>query len=132
VRGTVVWGYNANRLALAALEAKVPPGFELDAEGLHFGAGEVLDVQDGVVIFKIVASGQYKPVIDPNAVAEKIAWLPIGEAQALLDQQYTLATVPGIELEPEWATEWLGRLPYYSLRINVEIEEAVPLVAEGG
>lgn len=132
VRGTVVGGYNANRLALAALQAQVPPGFELDIEGLHFGAGEVLNVQDGVVTFKIVASGQYAPVIDAQEVARKIAWLPIGEAQALLDQQYVLAAVPGVELKPEWAVEWLGRLPYYPLRINVVINDAITMVADGG
>ncbi len=131
VRGTVVGGYNANRLALAALQAQIPPGFELDIEGLHFGAGEVLDVQEGVVIFKIFATGKYAPVIEAYEVAQQIAWLPIGEAQALLDQQYTLVAVPGVELKPDWAVEWLGRLPYYPLRINVVIGDAVTLVADG-
>ena len=132
VRGTVVGGYNANRLALAALEAQVPPGSELDIEGLHFGAGEVLDVQDGVVIFRIFATGRYAPVINAHEIAQQIAWLPVGEAQALLDQQYNLAAVPGVELKPDWAVEWLGRLPYYPLRINVVIGEAVTFVANGG
>jgi hypothetical protein len=132
VRGTVVGGYNANRLALAALEAQVPPGFELDIEGLHFGAGEVLDVQEGVVTFKIVASGRYTPVIDSQEIAQAVAWQPIGEAQAMLDQRYTLATVPGIEVKPAWAMKWLGRLPYYSLRINVIVGDAVTSVADSG
>ncbi len=132
VRGTVVGGYNANRLALTALETQVPPGFELDIEGLHFGAGEVLDVRDGVVTFKIFAAGRCEPVIDPRAVAQEIAWLPIGEAQTWLGQQYALATVPGVELKPDWAVDWLGRLPYYSVRINVVIREAVIVLADGG
>lgn len=131
VRGTVVGGYNANRLALAALEAQVPPGFELDIEGLHFGAGEVLAVEEGVISFKIFARGQYGPNIDGHEVAQEIAWLPVGEAQALLGQRYTLATVPGVELKPDWAVDWLGRLPFFSLRINVVIQDAVTLVADG-
>lgn len=132
VRGTVVGGYNANRLALAALEAQVPPGYQLDIEGLHFGAGEVLDVRDGVVTFKVFARGQAVPVIDPTQVAESIAWLPVGEAQALLNGQYRLAAVPGVELRPNWAVEWLGRLPFFALRIKVVVQDAVTLVAGEG
>jgi hypothetical protein len=131
VRGTVVGGYNANRLALAALEAQVPPGFELDTKGLKFGAGEVLDIQEQTVTFRIIASGLAAPIIDKHEVAEEIAWLPIGEAQNLLNQQYDLATVPGVELEPGWFVEWLGRLPYSPFRINVVIRDAVTLVADG-
>jgi hypothetical protein len=131
VRGTVVGGYNANRLALAALEAQVPPGYELDLKGLHFGAGEILNVQEGIIIFKIVAEGQVVPIIEPHDVAKEIAWLPIGEAQALLSQQYQLATVPAVELKPNWVVEWLGRLPYSPMRISVVIGQAVTLVAEG-
>jgi len=131
VRATVIGGYNANRLALAALEAQVPPGFELDLEGLNFGAGDILDIQEGVVSFKIVASGQAIPVINDRKVAKDIVWLPIGEAQNLLSQQYNLATVPSVELQPDWLVELLGRLPLSSLRINVIINDAITLVADG-
>jgi hypothetical protein len=130
VRATIVGGYNANRLALAALEAQVPPGFELDLEGLNFGAGEVLNIQDQVVSFRIFAKGQAVPVIDENEVAKEITWLPIGEAQDLLSRQYQLATVPGIDLKPDWLVEWLGRLPFSSIRINVVINDAITLVAK--
>lgn len=130
VRGTVVGGYNANRLALAGLEAQVPAGFELAAKGLHFGAGEVLEAREGVVIFRIVASGLAVPVIEPHQVAQDIAWLPIGEAQQKLSQRYNLATVPGVELEPAWLMDQLGRLPFAPLRINVEVKEAVTLLSD--
>jgi hypothetical protein len=132
VRGTVVGGYNANRLALAALEAQVSPGFELDVEGLHFAAGEVLDVRERIITFRVFANGRAIPMIDAHEVADEIAWLPIGEAQTRLNQQYELAAVPGIELEPDWLVEWLGRLPFVPLRINVVINDAVTLMAEGG
>ncbi|MBN1218552.1 MAG: baseplate J/gp47 family protein [Anaerolineae bacterium] len=132
VRGTVVGGYNANRLALAALEAQVPPGYELDVEGLHFGAGEVLDVRDRVVTFRVFADGKAVPVIDPHQIADDVAWLSIGEAQAQLNEQYHLAAVPGVELKPDWLVEWVGRLPFVPLRINVIINQAVTLTADGG
>ena len=131
VRATVIGGYNANRLALAALEAQVPTGFELDLQGLNFGAGEILDIQDGIVSFRIFASGQAVPIIDPGTVARDIAWLSVGEAQELLSQQYNLATVPGVELEPAWLADLLGRLPFSPLRITVIVNDAVTRIAEG-
>jgi hypothetical protein len=132
VRGTVVGGYNANRLALAALEAQVPPGYVLDIEGLHFGAGEILDVRDRVVTFRVVADGRVTPQIDPQKVAGAVTWLSVGEAQARLAQQYDLAAVPGVELQPDWARQWVGRLPFIPLRIDVVINDAVTLMADGG
>jgi hypothetical protein len=131
VRSTVIGGYNANRLALAALDAQVPTGYVLDVEGLKFGAGEVLELTDGVVSFVIFASGQAVPVIDERDVADSIAFLSVGEAQDLLSQQYDLATVPGVELAPAWVTEWLGRLPFSPLRINVVVNDAVTLMVDG-
>lgn len=131
VRGTVVGGYNANRLALAALEAQVPPGYELDQKGLSFGAGEVLDIQEQTVTFRIFAKGLAVPLIDKHEIAEGIAWLPIGEAQQRLNQQYELAATPGVELEPPWLIEWLGRLPFSPFRINVVVRPAVTLIAAG-
>jgi hypothetical protein len=131
VRSTVIGGYNANRLALAALMAQVPPNFELDIEGLQFGAGEILNIEDGVVTFKIFASGQAVPVIDDRQVAESIAFMSVGEAQDLLSQHYDLVAVPGVELEPKWLTDRLGRLPFSPLRINVIVYDAVPEVTGG-
>lgn len=131
VRCTVIGGYNANRLALAALQSQVPPGYKLDVDGLQFGAGDILGIEDGVVTFKIFASGKAQPVIDDRQVAEAIAWLPVGDAQNLISEQIDLATVPGIELQPTWLTNYLGRLPFSPLRITVNINEAVaPVVDE--
>lgn len=130
VRGTVVGGYNANRLSLAGLEAQVADGYELATEGLHFGAGEVLQAEDGVVIFRIVASGLAVPDIDPYHVSEQVAWRPIGEAQAFLQQQYPLATVVGVELQPAWLANWLGRLPFSPVRVSVDVRDAVTLLSE--
>jgi hypothetical protein len=40
-------------------------------------------------------------------VASDIAWLPICEAQNLLNQVFHLATVPGVDLEPSWFVDWM-------------------------
>lgn len=131
VRATVIGGYNANRLALAALQAQVPPRHELDLDGLNFSAGEVLGIEEGVVSFRVFARGQAIPVIDGQEIAQDIAWLPIGQAQARLNQQYRLATVPGVELQPDWLVNMVGRLPFAPIRINVVINDAITLMAEG-
>jgi hypothetical protein len=131
VRSTVIGGYNANRLALAALERQVPPGYKLDVAGLSFGAGEVLAYENGIATFRIFASGQAVPIINGAAIAEDIAWLPIGDAQTLLAEQYDLAGVPGIDLQPDWLVDYLGRLPFSPLRIRVFINEAVTALTEG-
>lgn len=132
VRATVIGGYNANRLALAGLEAQVPPGYELDLNGLRFSAGEILEIQGRVVTFKIFASGQVVPIIDEVSVSQAVAGLSIGQAQQQLEQQYALATVPGVDLQPAWLVDWLGRLPFTAFRIEVVVNEAVTLMAEGG
>jgi len=131
VRATVIGGYNANRLALAALDAQIPPGFELDLDGLKFGAGEVLNVDGQTATFKIFASGKAVPNINDREIAKDVVGMSIGEAQSLLEQQYPLATVPGVDLRPSWLVDWLGRLPFSSLRINVVINDAVTFVADG-
>ncbi len=131
VRSTVIGGYNANRLALAALNAQVPPGYELDIEGLQFGAGEVIDTTDGVATFIIKASGQAVPLIEPTDVANQIAFMSVGDAQTRLAQQYDLVTVPGVDLKPDWLVDLLGRLPFSPLRINVIVSDAVAPPVEG-
>lgn len=131
VRATVIGGYNANRLALAGLETQVPPGHKLDLEGLRFSAGEILRMEGRVVSFKIFASGQVVPIIDEFLVSQAVAGLPIGQAQQQLEQQYALATVPGVDLQPAWLVNWLGRLPFTAFRIEVIVNKAVTLMAEG-
>ena len=88
-------------------------------------------MQDQGVTFRVFADGKVVPQIDPLDVADEIAWLPIGEAQALLSQRYDLAAVPGVELQPEWAVNYLGRLPFMPLRIKVVVNDAVSFMAEG-
>jgi len=130
VRGTVVGGYNANRLALAGLEAQVPKGYKLDSKGLNFGAGEVLEAREGIVVFRIVASGLAVPQIDSHVAAQEIVGMSIGEAQQYLTDNYELATVPGVELQPAWLMDSFGRLPFAAVRINVVVKDAVILLKQ--
>ncbi len=118
VRGTAIGGQNANQLALAALQAQVPPGYRLDPRSLEFVAGEVVGVENRAVSFRVHASGLAVAQIDDRQVAGEVRGLPIEEAQRLLRQRFPLAGEPAVTVEPDW----LGRLPWFPFRIVVEIK----------
>ena len=74
----------------------------------------------------------YSTELRRMGVAEAIAWRSVGDAQSWLSDQYNLATVPGVEVQPDWLAERLGRLPFSPLRINVIINDAVTAAANEG
>lgn len=119
VRGTAIGGQNANQLALAALQAQVPLNYRLDPRSLEFVAGEVVEVENRAVSFRVHASGMAVAQIDDRQVAQDIRGLPVEEAQILLPQQFPLAGEPVVTIEPDW----LGRLPWFPFRINVTVNE---------
>jgi len=119
VRGTAIGGQNANQLALAALQAQVPPHYRLDARSLEFVAGEVVGVENRVVSFRVRAAGVAVAQIDAHQVASDVRGLPIGEAQRTLRQRLALAGEPIVVVEPDW----LGRLPWFPFRIVVNVSE---------
>jgi hypothetical protein len=119
VRGTAIAGQNANQLALAALQAQVPGNYRLDPRSLEFVAGQVVGMQDQAVSFQMRAAGTAIAEIDGRNVAKDVRGLPIEEALSNLRQQLPLSRDPEIEVEPDW----LGRLPWLSFRISVDVVE---------
>jgi hypothetical protein len=119
VRGTAIGGQNANQLALAALQAQVPPDYRLDPQSLEFVAGEVVGIENRAVSFEVHASGVAVAQINGRQVADEVRGLPVEEAQRLLRQQFPLAGEPEIIVEPDW----LGRLPWFPFRILVDVAE---------
>ena len=120
VRGTVVEGQDANQLALAALQAQVPEDYRLDPLSLQFQAGQVQGVsEEQAVSFSMLASGTAEAQIDPSEVAGMIRGLSAERAQRLLQQRLPLAGPPSVVVDPDW----LGRLPWFPFRIQVEVLE---------
>ena len=119
VRGTAIGGQNANQLALAALQAQVPPNYRLDPRSLEFVAGEVVGVENRAVSFRVHARGVAVAQIDDREVASIIRGLPLEEARQLLRQRFPLAQDPIVAVEPDW----LGRLPWFPFRIVVKVAE---------
>jgi hypothetical protein len=117
LRGTAIGGQNANQLALAALQTKVPPGYILDPRSLQFVADQVVGVEERAVSFQMRASGVAVAQIDGRQVASDVRGLRIEDALSHLRQQLPLATEPLVVVEPDW----LGRLPWLPFRIVVEV-----------
>jgi hypothetical protein len=119
VRGTVVNGFYANQLAYAALQDDVPLGYVLSLDALQFRAGGLTDVTNRAVTFPVFAEGVAVADFEERKIARQIRAMPIGQAQALLGEQWPLDGVPGIDVEPNW----LGRLPFFGFRIRVVVRE---------
>ncbi|MEM7028275.1 MAG: baseplate J/gp47 family protein [Chloroflexota bacterium] len=124
VRGTAVDSANANQLAYLALIDEVPDRQEILARGLAFSAGGVSEVSDRAVTFPVMVEGLAVSELDPELVRNVTSWMPIGEAQAWLNNNLPLVTVPGVEVAPDW----LGRLPLFSFRTNVIIRDVDALL----
>ena len=119
VRGTAVGGQNANQLALAALQAQIPPEHYMDPRSLEFIAGRVVGVQDQAVSFEMHAAGEAIAEIDDRQIARDVRGLRIEEALSQLRQQLPLSGDPEVVVEPDW----LGRLPWLPFRITVDVAE---------
>jgi hypothetical protein len=119
VRGTAVGGQNANQLALAALQAQIPPEHYMDPRSLEFIAGRVVTVQYRAVSFEMHAAGEAIAEIDDRQVARDVRGLRTEEALSQMSQQLPLSGDPEVVVEPDW----LGRLPWLPFRITVDVGE---------
>jgi hypothetical protein len=119
VRGTAIAGQNANQLALAALQNQVSTDYQLDPRSLEFVAGDVVGVENRAVAFQMHAAGLAVAQIDDRQVASDVRGLTSEEALRYLNQRLPLAREPLIDVEPDW----LGRLPWFSFRIEVNVVE---------
>ncbi len=114
-RGSIIDDADANKVALRRLESKLRPGFELLT--IQFTRGEVLAVEPDGVRFETQASGQAAPVIDQNFIANSVRGMSPQQAAEWVEQQLSLRRAPRVELKPDW----LGRLPWLSFRIQVDV-----------
>ena len=114
-------GYNdlAQQFAGAKIGA-VKPGFALAAGGpLDVQPPDVQGVENGVVRVTARVKGTAAPRLDRRAVASTVANQPVDRAQA------TLGALPGVAAAEVRAwPAWLGRLPWLSWRIAVQVRPA--------
>ncbi len=103
-----------DEVARARLLAAVPAGLAILLESVQVGHSD--GSADGTdVAFTGTASGQARTVVDTDALLERIAGLPISEAQAILEGlgAATVNVWPG----------FIGDLPNDRQRITLEVDE---------
>jgi len=104
-----------DEVARVRLLAAVPAGLAIVADTLEIGHGE--GTADGAAVaFGGTASGRAVAVIDPDALLDQIAGLPVSDAQAILEGlgSATVNVWPG----------FVGDLPNDRQRITLDVSEA--------
>lgn len=92
-----------DRLATAAWEASLPPGYRrLDTAPL-LTAPEFLRFQDGVALFRVGVQGRVAPAVDEARLAATLRGRSLAEARALLDQWGGQSEPARVEIWPAWA-----------------------------
>jgi hypothetical protein len=118
VRGTVINKEDVDLLGLRMLELEVREGFQLLLDQTEVRIDEISDVDyDGTLTFQMTAEGLSWMEIDAVEVQEAVRGKSAAAAEEYLEQHYSLATEPVVEISPSW---W-DRIPWLPFRIAVEV-----------
>lgn len=120
VTGLKIGMQDANTLVYAEMAARVPPGYELIADGLTFQRGEVILPADaqGDILLQMSGTGYVAARFDQNEIRQAIAGKPVDDAESYLTRELPLQVNPEISIKPAW----LGRVPWLPLRIEIEVK----------
>ncbi|MFO7743238.1 MAG: hypothetical protein R6X31_13095 [Anaerolineae bacterium] len=132
VSGQAVDGGDVQAVAYQALVQKLPPGHQLiDAE---FELGSVTEEEEGPAWFSVSATAQgYAAArVNVDEAVELIRGRPVAEAREALTAELPLAEPPQFALWPEWPDQlnWLERVPFLTLRIDVNVTPKSSLTAD--
>jgi hypothetical protein len=120
-RGIAIPTLAAGEMAADALVGQVPENFKLLPETLRFQPRRVLEVdpESGRVRFLVQVWGQMRADFGRDQVVAAIQGKPVEQAEAALSARLPLDGSPSISVEPDW----LGRVPWFPLRVQVDITE---------
>ncbi len=123
VMGLKVSMEEANTLVYAGMAARVPPDYELIADGLTFQRGEVIVPADagGDILLEVSGTGYAAAHFDHDQIRRAIAGQPVEEALNYLSKTLPLQREPAIVIKPDW----LGRVPWLPFRIEIEVKTQV-------
>jgi hypothetical protein len=122
VQVVVIDERRAHEVVFARMGAEIPPGRSILPNTLEYTNGPVTNIDDeGQVTFSVTGVGQVAGQINTGALQERLAGQTIEEAQTYLTSTLDLApdTTPQITVSPDF----LGRLPFLPIRINVRVVE---------
>lgn len=125
VVGTAVNFDQARQLAGKVLRGQVPAGHAVVADSLKTEIRPVLGVESGLVWLQVRATATSQAQIRERDLKNAVRGRPIDEAAILLQERFPLASPPIIHV----ARGWLGRLPWLSMRISVEVAGFQPAQA---
>ncbi len=115
---TAVNERGAQTVAFRALDDAVAAGAALIAGSETYSRQTTLESDpSGRVTFSVVATGREAPLVDPARVRRLVQGRKPPDARAHLQAAYDLASPPSITFWPDW----LGRLPWFAARIQVEV-----------
>ena len=133
--GLAVDTTTGNEMALARLQATMPPGSRLVADSLRYipGAIVVEDVADPKTIsFNMTAEGTMLHGVDMDTVRTSVLGMNPYQATTTLYQRLQLAQMPEISLGPDWlpliVPTNLPTLPW-RIRVHVDWDTAAALAA---
>jgi hypothetical protein len=111
---------DTNTLIYAEMAARVPPDYELIADGLAFEHGTIILPADatGDILVELSGKGYMIARFDQDQIRQAIAGKSVSEAAAYLENELRLQSAPDIKVRPEW----LGRVPWLPLRTEIEIK----------
>ncbi len=123
VSGLAVDVDNAEAVAYVDLSHRLPPGYALVDAQFELGELAEEDIGPGQFTFFVTASGYAAIGLDADAAVEMVQGERLADARQRLVSEFPLAEDPQIGLWPQWPEdlEWLERMPFLPLRINVRV-----------
>jgi len=121
-RGLAVDVAGAETLARRSLRESVPAGHFLLEESLRVGQPAYTRFGDQAVSFTLSVNAEALIPIVTAQVRGLLAGVPLTEAPALLQRDFSLAAPPQVALDPDW----LGRIPWIPTRIRVRVLQSAP------
>lgn len=117
---------HARQVAEEMLRGQVPAGYGLVAGSLVAEPGPVSDVKGGVVYLQVAARATAQAQVSKRDIKYAVRGWPVDEAARVLSERFPLAAEPRIDV----SHGWLGRMPWLTLRIDIEVRDSMRAIEE--
>ena len=125
VAATAVDEELARQVAFARLSGEIPRGRSVQPDSVTFERGQLESLDaSGRATFTMTAAASALADLDPAALQNRLAGMPIPDALAWLGSQLDLQ--PGSTPEVTVSPDWFGRLPLLAPRITIDDGAGTP------
>jgi len=119
VSGLLLDGQDIKHLVAGRLGDQAPPGFVVLPEGVSYGAPANIKYSDGVLNLQITVTARSQAQINSQDAQRAAAAKPLETATEDVARLFRLAQPPEIELK----SAWFGRMPIFTSRITVVVND---------